>query len=90
FLSEDAIDSMLLKLDPTGSIKSKQDTVQEESLLDEVLSQQIGIDDIEYGLITEAIRRANGNLSEAARMLGVKRAYVSYRIKNRHQGHTHE
>ena len=88
FLSEEAIDSMLLKLDPNGAIKSKQDTVQEKSLLNEVLSQQIPIDDIEYGLITEAIKRANGNLSEAARMLGVKRAYVSYRIKNRHQDHS--
>jgi len=88
FLSEEAIDSMLLKLDPTGAIKSKQDTVQEKSLLDEVLSQHIPIDDIEYGLITEAIKRANGNLSEAARMLGVKRAYVSYRIKNRHHDHS--
>lgn len=89
FLSEEAIDTMLLKLDPTGAIKSKQDTVQEESLLEEVLTKEIPIDEIEYGLITEAIRRANGNLSEAARMLGVKRAYVSYRIKNRGHYHSH-
>ncbi len=83
FLKEDVIESMLLKLDPTGSIKQSQTAVPEEKLLDSVLDEQIPIDDIEYGLITEAIKRANGNLSQAARMLGVKRAYVSYRIKNR-------
>ncbi len=83
FLSEAAIDSMLLKLDPTGSIKHRQAAIPEEKLLASVLEEQIPIDDIEFGLITEAIKRANGNLSEAARMLGVKRAYISYRIKNR-------
>lgn len=83
FLKEDVIESVLLKLDPTGSIKQSQTTVPEKKLLDSVLDEQIPIDDIEYGLITEAIKRANGNLSHAARMLGVKRAYVSYRIKNR-------
>lgn len=83
FSSEEVIDSMLLKLDPTGSIKNKQDTEQEESLLEEALGNELAIDDIENGLITEAIKRANGNLSEAARMFGVKRAYLAYRIKNR-------
>jgi DNA-binding NtrC family response regulator len=83
FFPEETIDSMLLKLDPTGLIKSNQDIVQEESLLEEVLTRELPIDDIENGLITEAIKRSNGNLSEAARMLGVKRAYISYRIKNR-------
>lgn len=83
FLSEEVIDSLLLKLDPTGAIKSKQESAQEQNLLDTALQQQIPIDDIEYGMIVEAVERAKGNLSEAARTLGVKRAYVSYRLKNR-------
>ena len=89
FLSEEAIDSMLLRLDPTGAIKGKQDTVQEKLLLEEVLDNEIPLDDIKQGIVTEAISRAQGNLSEAARMLGVKRAYVSYRLKNKIPPHSH-
>jgi len=81
FVSEDLLASVLLKVDPKGVLRQKKAVLSGDKLLDEVFETHSSFDEIEYGLITEAIKRASGNLSEAARILGVKRAYIAYRLK---------
>ncbi len=79
FDDEEQRGAMQLKLTPTGSLQSEQQADDnEEALLDEVLNSQTSLDDIEYQLLAEALKRADGNLAEASRMLGVKRAHASY------------
>jgi transcriptional regulator with PAS, ATPase and Fis domain len=57
------------------------DTV--DRFLDHVLDKRIGLDDVETVLIDAAVKRAGGNLSSAARLLGISRAQIGYRLKRR-------
>ena len=45
--------------------------------------KRISLDDVETVLIDAAIKRADGNLSSAARLLGISRAAIGYRLKKR-------
>lgn len=43
----------------------------------------VSLDEIESVLLKKAVQRANGNLSAAARVLGITRAQLVYRLKSR-------
>lgn len=49
-------------------------------LYDAVLAQGLSLDAFEDGLLQEAVRRAGGNLAAAARVLGMTRPQLSYRL----------
>lgn len=44
---------------------------------------QVSLDDIETMLLKKAVARANGNLAAAARVLGITRPQIVYRLKSR-------
>ena len=46
-------------------------------------SDRVSLDDIETLLLKKAVERARGNLSAAARLLGITRPQVVYRLKSR-------
>lgn len=50
---------------------------------DALFNSGLSIEEIEHQIIEEAVRRANGNLSRAARQLGITRPKLQYRIKRR-------
>jgi DNA-binding NtrC family response regulator len=50
-------------------------------LQDAVLDAGIGLDDFEQTLLRRAVERANGNLAAAARLLGITRPQLNYRLK---------
>ncbi|GGO87211.1 sigma-54-dependent Fis family transcriptional regulator [Marinobacterium nitratireducens] len=50
-------------------------------------SLETSLSDIESLLIDEAMARSDGNVTAAARMLGMSRAQLSYRLKDRPVGH---
>jgi len=50
-------------------------------LPDAVLDAGIALDDLEGELLQRAVQRANGNLSAAARLLGITRPQLNYRLK---------
>ncbi len=50
-------------------------------LCDSVLEGAVSLDRLEATLINTAVTRANGNLSSAARMLGITRPQLAYRLK---------
>ncbi len=52
-----------------------------EAFFDEVQRRGLSLDALEDGLIQEAVRRADGNLSAAARALGITRPQLSYRVQ---------
>ena len=47
----------------------------------DVLSHQIDLESLERRLTQMAMQRANGNLSKAARLLGITRPQLAYRLK---------
>jgi DNA-binding NtrC family response regulator len=51
------------------------------NLQDEVLNGAMSLDQAEAKLIEAAVQKANGNLSAAARILGVTRPQLAYRLK---------
>ncbi len=60
--------------------------VEEKHLCEVVLASGVSLDGMEAMLIKEAVARAGGNLAGAARLLGITRPQLSYRLK-RIQGH---
>ena len=54
------------------------------AFLDEVQRRGLSLDALEDGLIREAVHRAGGNLSAAARSLGIRRPQLAYRLQRAH------
>jgi DNA-binding NtrC family response regulator len=52
-----------------------------EKLVPQVSDQGLVLDDVEKRLIAEAMERASGNQSKAARLLGISRDTLRYRLK---------
>jgi len=52
-------------------------------LIDYGLSKKNALDTFERLLIDAALERANGNVSMAARVLGITRAQLRYRLKHK-------
>ena len=53
------------------------------AFLDYVLEKKVSLDDVETILLAAAVERAGGNLSSAARTLGMTRPQLAYRLKKR-------
>ena len=53
------------------------------SLIDTLLGSGTSLDDLEEQLLQAAVERAQGNISEAARILGITRPQLAYRLKRK-------
>jgi tetratricopeptide (TPR) repeat protein len=56
-------------------------TMEMEQLIECVLDNSIGVSILEHQLLTRAVERTKGNLSSAARLLGISRPQLAYRLK---------
>lgn len=52
-----------------------------KSFVDSILDDETPLEDIEQALLEATVDRAQGNLSAAARMLGISRPQLAYRLK---------
>ncbi|MBL4802714.1 MAG: sigma-54-dependent Fis family transcriptional regulator [Emcibacter sp.] len=66
-----------------NSIENEKSSGQEQVglIIDSLIEQNIGLEELERNLIETAVTKANGNLSAAARMLGISRPQLAYRLK---------
>lgn len=55
--------------------------LQLDKLADSVLEEGIQMDSLEHALISKAMERAEGNIAAAARLLGLTRPALAYRLK---------
>jgi transcriptional regulator with PAS, ATPase and Fis domain len=55
------------------------------ALFEDLQQRGLSLDVLEDGLIQEAVSRAGGNLSAAARSLGLTRPQLSYRLQRMHK-----
>ena len=69
------------QLSPSGRIGSPEHA-QQQHQLDRLLIDGFDLDRHERQLIERAVARANGNLSRAARLLGITRRQLGYRLKH--------
>ena len=74
--SSHSTDSVVSK---TGRL-SKGSSHQGQALLNELVDRQLSLTNMESMLIHEAVERSNGNISAAARLLGLTRPQLSYRL----------
>ncbi|MGH8596505.1 MAG: sigma 54-interacting transcriptional regulator [Gammaproteobacteria bacterium] len=63
---------------PTRAATTRPDV---QTLVDAFLTERIGLDELETRLLDTAVQRADGNLSSAARLLGMTRPQLAYRLK---------
>ena len=54
-----------------------------KSIADRMLNQPQSLEDIELVLLETAVEKSNGNLSAAARLLGITRPQLAYRLKTK-------
>lgn len=59
--------------------------VQTPALLQEIFQQKIPLEEVEATLLKMAVEEAKGNLAKAARLLGISRAQLAYRLKRLHE-----
>lgn len=52
-----------------------------DMVMESLVQQNIGLDELEKNLIENAVQKTNGNLSAAARILGISRPQLAYRLK---------
>ena len=68
------------QITPRGEVTEKPVDAL-DALCDQVLREHIGIASLEMRLMQTAMQRAKGNLSHAARLLGITRPQLAYRLK---------
>lgn len=56
-------------------------SAQDDELSERILDSGSSLDDVEARVLNHAVTRAGGNLSQAARLLGLSRAQLAYRQK---------
>lgn len=60
-------------------MNTKQDLCT--NLAEQILNNQISLEELEGTLIQQALTNSTGNVSVAARLLGLSRAAFAYRLK---------
>ena len=76
----ETLDNTTHRLDDGGNITTSQDGSTGDWSTD-ILDQQISLDEVEATLIQKAMQQANDNVSGAARLLGITRPALAYRLK---------
>ncbi|CAG4883282.1 Phenol regulator MopR [Georgfuchsia toluolica] len=85
FLSSSDEQPQEFGLDPTGGLDINCWETGKD-LLEAVFNGVLTLDQIEAMLLETAVDKARGNLSSAARLLGLTRAQIAYRLKRLHEG----
>ena len=70
-------------IDATGNLAAAPDTSDMDVLCRQVMHTGVSLDELEQALIQHAVKEANGNLSGAARRLGITRPQLNYRLKKK-------
>ncbi len=70
-------------------VKEKIDPSAAPSTAADLIGRDLNLHRAETGLLTEAVALAGGNLAYAARLLGISRPQLAYRLKKRKVGDSH-
>ena len=67
----------------SGGLENKPEPCRTAALMDAILGSGISFENLEEQLLDEAVRRSEGNLAGAARLLGITRPQLQYRLKKK-------
>lgn len=80
----------MLRLGRSGELQApdqpQPETSSSEDLVGRLLASGMSLEDMETRMMKEALEHAGGNLSWAARMLGMTRPQLAYRLKKQTRG----
>ncbi|MCP4597121.1 sigma-54-dependent Fis family transcriptional regulator [Neptuniibacter sp.] len=66
----------------TGELCTKSQTTSSgEDLVDQLLNENFDLNNFEQQLLDRAMQKASGNVTQAARLLGITRPQMAYRLK---------
>jgi DNA-binding NtrC family response regulator len=68
-------------VDATGHVSEESGADILDALCERILGEHVDLDGLERRLMQLAMQRAKGNLSQAARLLGITRPQLAYRLK---------
>ncbi len=88
FLSCSDMQPQEFGLDPSGGLDVNCWETGKD-LREAVFNGALTLDQVEAMLLETAVDKARGNLSSAARMLGITRPQLAYRLKRLHDGRDH-
>tara|TARA_B100001540_G_scaffold311553_1_gene331171 strand:+ start:1553 stop:2323 length:771 start_codon:yes stop_codon:yes gene_type:complete len=74
-------DGMLDTSTSTSDDRHHHSADSAENMIDRLLHDNISLEKLEHDLLTKAVEKADGNLSAAARHLGITRPQLAYRLK---------
>ncbi len=91
FTADDEIPSRMLKLDGSGELRANEGGQGDQDepggnrlpLIESLFAGEKSLDDMEGEILVRAVKRSNGNLSAAARLLGMTRPQLAYRLNKR-------
>jgi len=84
FSSLNILDNHSPCINDIGALEEEQRLPEHIRICDAFLATGLTLDEVESMLLSEAVNRSSGNLAGAARMLGMTRPQLTYRLK-RHQ-----
>ncbi len=73
---------------PAGAFDSMSRRINDLLIGDDDTAEPISLDDLETALLKKAVERSRGNLAAAARLLGITRPQMVYRLKSRGMAQT--
>lgn len=62
---------------------SQPEPAEETTLVDQLLDNEFSIEQFEFQLIDHALEKTDGNITQAAKLLGLTRPALAYRLKKR-------
>ena len=88
FLTEVPLQEATLSVDHLGAIRPAADSMADidvqsdivSDIVERVLDASLSLENLELAAMKAAVKRADGNLSQAARQLGISRAQLAYRL----------
>ncbi len=68
-------------INASGALQNEKTAPCSHNLLDSIMASGVSLEQLEQALIGEAVSRSAGNLAGAARLLGITRPQLQYRLK---------
>ena len=85
FTSDNQLQSVMLTLNRSGTLGTSQPanglaSNRLKNVIDEVLESDTSLQEIEDRILSKAVEKSDGNLARAARLLGLTRPQLAYRL----------
>jgi transcriptional regulator with GAF, ATPase, and Fis domain len=79
---------LVIRVDDSGQLKTSKPAtgMEPDPLCESLLSEEFSLDQLEARLLRTALSKADGNVSKAARLLGLTRAQLAYRLEKLDNG----